>query len=732
VFEEILGEATLAYAAIDHLDPSDWRRLRRWRALLGDDDDHHDLWCQNRSTGGRRMLLTTTFILLAAAPPPSPTGPGIDWKRTPDQVASTCKSEVARARSRVKAALAADDKAKAAPSPLERLIAVEMAVADLQETMGPDWLLSSVAAPPLRAAASGCMKLIKAFTVELWADPALYATALAAQGAATSAADRALARRYAERGRQGGAALDPQARAQLTRLLDQIHQLESELTHAMDEDQLKAAVDLSPEEAASLPPSFAKTLKKSGKAVRLPVSPSSSDLVLRNLRPTGARERYVRALYQIGGAANVDRLQRVLALRRQAAKLLGYLSWAEYRLENTSVRTPDRARPMAHRLDTTVLPRARAEIAALAALKTAAGEPGPFALWDYRFYQSRFEESSFAVDPEAVRQYFPVDVVVPAALSVFEQVLGLRFEPVQPVSAWAPGVTEYAVKDAASGALLGWCYLDLEAREEKTLYSASSPVRFGHSLPGGGRVLPVAAIFGSAPRAAPGERALFGHPAVVALFHELGHLAHTLLAAAPYASLSGPQGGRADFIEAPSQLFEAWAWDPAILRRISRHVRTGEPLPEALAQKLAGLRRASVGVTWTRQAFFSLYDLEINGPAEVKDPTALWFDLWGKTTPLPPVLGGVPEASQVSEMSGYDGLYFGYTWSRIWAQDMATAFQRGGFTNPEVGLRFRRTMLEPGATAEPEALLQSFLGRPVRSDAFFEWLGLSPPAQPEE
>ncbi|HYV49259.1 MAG TPA: M3 family metallopeptidase [Myxococcaceae bacterium] len=678
------------------------------------------------------MLLTTALILLSATPPPPPTRPGIDWKRTPDQIASTCKSELARARSRVKAALATDDKSSAGPPPLERLIAVETAAADLQEALGPDWMLASVAPPPLRGAAEACMKSLEGFTVELGANPTLYTAALAARKSAESTADRALAQRYVERGRQGGAALDPQARAQLTSLLDQIHQLESEFTHATDEDQLKAAIDLSPEEAASLPPSFAKTLKKSGKSVRVPADPSTRDLVLRNLRPSSARERYVRALYQSGGSANMDRLQRVLALRRQAARLLGYLSWAEYRLETTSVRTPERARPMARQLGTALFPRARAEVATLAALKTAAGEPGPFALWDYAFYESRFEESSFAVDPEAVRQYFPLDVVVPAALGVFEQVLGLRFEPVQLASAWAPGVTGYAVKDAASGALLGWCYLDLEAREGKPLFSASFPIRLGRSLPGGGRVLPVAAIFGSAPRAAPGERALFGHPAVVALFHELGHLAHALLAAAPYASLNGPQGGRADFVEAPSQLFEAWAWDPATLRRVSRHVRTGEPLPEALAQKLAGLRRASAGVTWTRQVFLALYDLQINGPAEVKDPTALWSDLWGKTTPLTTVPGGVPEASLLQEVNGYDGLYFGYTWSRIWAQDMATAFQRGGLTNPEVGLRFRRTVLEPGATAEPEALLRSFLGRPVRTDAFFDWLGLSPPAQPED
>jgi len=163
------------------------------------------------------MLLTTTFILLAAAPPPLPTGPGIDWKRTPDQIASTCKSELARVRARVKAALAAEDKSKPGPPPLERLIAVETAAADLQEALGPNWLLASVALPPLRGAAETCMKSLEGFAVELGADPALYATAVTAQRSAETTADRALAQRYVERGRQGGAALDPQARAQLTK-----------------------------------------------------------------------------------------------------------------------------------------------------------------------------------------------------------------------------------------------------------------------------------------------------------------------------------------------------------------------------------------------------------------------------------------------------------------------------------------------------------------------------------
>jgi thimet oligopeptidase len=236
-------------------------------------------------------------------------------------------------------------------------------------------------------------------------------------------------------------------------------------------------------------------------------------------------------------------------------------------------------------------------------------------------------------------------------------------------------------------------------------------------------VLPLSAVVGNGPSAAKGERPLFTHQGVYELLHELGHLVDAMLSAAPYSSLSGVFT-RPDFVEAPSQLMEEWAWDPATLRRLSRHVRTGEPLPAELAARLAGLRRANVGAFWTRQAFLTTYDLELNGPAEVTDPTALYFELWAKMTALPPMAGTIPEASLLPEMGGYDATYYGYLWSRIRAADMLSEFKRAGLTSPQVGLRYRRAVLEPGSTAEPEELIQSFLGRPTRPDAFYESLGL--------
>jgi oligopeptidase A len=666
------------------------------------------------------MLLAFTLctLTLTAAPP----GPGIDWKLTGEQLSSLCQAELSLARSRVKSAL--DPSSPAAP--LDRVIAVETAVATLDEALGTTYPLSQGADPRVRAAAQSCIDGRMAFSVEIAANPALYAAATAAQSSARSGADRMLAQRFAEEGRHGGAALDPKARAELTALLDQIHALEAAFVRALEEDQAKAAIEVSPDEAATLPASFFKTLKRTpnGKGYLVPVGLSTNELVLKNLRPSAARERFMRVYSSIGGAANIDRLKKVLSLRREAAKRLGFKSWAESRLETASAKTPERALGLAREINAALLARARSEVAALAALKQKAGEPGVFAPWDYLFYEALLEQTAFSVDQERIRQYFPIDAVIPAIIGVLEELLGLKFEPLPPGSGWAPDVTGYAVRDAASGALLGWCYLDIAPAPTKFTRPSSGPIRLGRARPGGGRVLPIAVISGNGPAAAPGERALFTHQGVVEMFHEFGHMMHALLSAAPYASLNGIMG-RADFIEAPSQLFEAWAWDGKLLRRVSRHVRTGEPLPAETADLLGKLRRVSAGVFWSRQSFLATYDLELNGPADVSDPVALWFERWGQMTAVPGLTGTMPPASFLPEMGGYDATYYGYLWSRVWAMDIASVFQRAGLTNSGVGLRYRRTVLEPGATAEPEALITTFLGRPPSPDALYEEMGLA-------
>jgi thimet oligopeptidase len=182
---------------------------------------------------------------------------------------------------------------------------------------------------------------------------------------------------------------------------------------------------------------------------------------------------------------------------------------------------------------------------------------------------------------------------------------------------------------------------------------------------------------------------------------------------------------RPDFVEAPSQMLENFMWQPSILKEVSSNVETGQPLPDALIAKMIALKHVADGVIWTTQAFYAQYDMTIHssGPAVNVDTT--WRRLQPEMTPFSAIVGTHPEAGFEHLMGGYDAGYYGYLWSKVYAQDMFTVFQQGGLENPEIGMRYRKDILEPGATEEPDVLVQRFIGRPLSYDAFYRDIGIS-------
>ena len=221
--------------------------------------------------------------------------------------------------------------------------------------------------------------------------------------------------------------------------------------------------------------------------------------------------------------------------------------------------------------------------------------------------------------------------------------------------------------------------------------------------------------------AATGEKpALLRHDDVVVFFHEFGHLMASLLAETPYESLNQFQQ---DFVEAPSQMLENFVWTPSIMKKISAHVDTGAPLPDATIAKMVHARcvtdRLCNAYAATRQLLYSIADLDYHMAGPRVDTTATWAKLSRDTTPfaLPPGLH--PEAQFTHLVSGYDAGYYTYLWSLVYAQDMFTAFQKGGLENPAVGMRYRRTILAPARALSPDVEVKNFLGRPMSTGAFY-------------
>ena len=645
-------------------------------------------------------------------------GVGIDWALDPEDLQATCRRATSAATERVREVVA--DAPRAAAS-MERLVAVETALADLDGDLVAHTLLADVTSDDrLRAASAACKQAVAELHQSTASDARILALARQAGERAGNVADRALAARYIESGEGSGAHLDAGTRAVLNELLDRLKALEIEFQQALAAD--RTHIEISREEADSLPADLRQRLTATEDGYQVPVDFSGTGRqFLSTMASADARRRFQVAFLRRGGEANLARVQEALGLRSRIAALAGFESWADYRLATRMAGTPDRAMRLAREVAAGLRTQAGREMVALSDLKRRSGDATPFAAWDYLYFKAVLERERYDVDQERIRDYLPVERVIPAVMSVYSDLFGVEFHRVETERPWAPGVAQYAILAPGADEPMAYAFFDLVPRAGKYLRPASFPLRPGRRLPDGGYERPVSAIIGNGPGGRPEQPARFSHRELVEFFHEFGHLVHTTLSTAPYASLYGANVRR-DFVEMPSQMLENWTWDPDILARVSSHVRTSAPMPRELIDDLVATRYMDAGVFWTRQAFLAAYDLAVHGPEAEIDANALWFNLMPKLTPLPPTPGTMPPASFMPIMGGYDAGYYGYLWSRVYAQDLFEARFADDPLDADVGLEFRRQVLEPGGTVEPDELLERFLGRPVDDRAFLDAL----------
>jgi thimet oligopeptidase len=662
--------------------------------------------------------------VVAAATPSLPADTGIDWTLTPDQISSSCSAQTAALQKKIVAIKAIPDSQWTWQN---SLYAIETAESDFSDSMVAQFVSNQISPDKaVRDAATACQQAAQPVLVETTSDPRIYAIAehwAGPAGAQLMPADRKLAEIYVEGGRRSGAGLSEAKRAQVNALQDKLNDLQRDFGIALAEDA--TTIPISNDESKSLPASFVATLKTTATGYDVPVNESTFGQFMTNESVASARQRFWMANARRGGMKNIDRLQQAIAVRDQLAHLLGFQTWAAYRLDGEMAKDPKRVTSFLSQIDAALLPKARQELAELQTVKKSDGDTSPWEPWDYSYYENSLVKGRYAVDTEEVRQYFPVDHVVSSVLDIYQTLLSVRFAEIKPTSAWSPDVREFSIADANTGEPIGWFYLDLYPRQGKFGHFASFPLRSGRVLPDGSFQKPVDAIIGNWPVGAPGKPALLSHDDVVVFFHEFGHCMHSTLSKAPYETLYGT-AVRQDFVEAPSQMLENWMWQPSILKQVSSNVSTGQPLPDALIAKMVALKHVSDGADYTGQAFLASFDMTIHTSGPHVDVIKTWNDLRVKMTTNKVVAGTYSAASFGHMMSGYDAGYYGYLWSLVYAQDMFTRFESGGLESPVVGMAYRKDILEPGGSVEPDVLVTNFLGRPVSYDAFYKELGIKP------
>jgi Zn-dependent oligopeptidase len=327
-----------------------------------------------------------------------------------------------------------------------------------------------------------------------------------------------------------------------------------------------------------------------------------------------------------------------------------------------------------------------------------------------------------------VAKYFPLEAVLEGLFDTMQTIFGVRFEAVEPANAWHPDVKLFSIFDRAADTAqtappepVAHFFMDLFPRPNKFGHAAAFTLVSGRQLADGSYQRPVSAIVANFTKPSATQPSLLRHTEAVTLFHEFGHILHQTLTSTRCLRFSGTRTER-DFVEAPSQMLEHWVWRPEVLAGFSRHVDTGEPLPPDLLDAMLAAKNLDSGIFTTRQLYFAELDLAYHAAGERKDTTALAQELHTISGFEAPV--DTYWQAGFGHLFGYDAGYYGYKWSEVFADDMFTRFEAAGPLNPELGVEYRRQVLERGGAVDGDVLVREFLGREPNSDAFLKNLGL--------
>jgi thimet oligopeptidase len=484
------------------------------------------------------------------------------------------------------------------------------------------------------------------------------------------------------------------------------------------------------EELAGVPPEALSTFTKTEKGTYL-VTTKYPDYaaVISNAENGSTRKTLAIAYANRQAGPNTRLLEDAIVLREKIAQELGYKTWADYKIDGRMAGNRENVQAFLDQLRGPLEAKTRGEFATLLAIKQQR-EPGAAVVnaWDVVYLNEQLRKQEYALDEEAIRPYFPLDTTVAKIFAQYENLLGIRFTEVKDAKVWADGVKLYRIGNATTGSTIAYLYLDLHPRQGKTAGGMMYTITGGRAGPGAAYSVPVVAIITNF-RGPDGDKpSLLSHDDVGTLFHELGHTLHATLTRAPYATLSG-SNVEMDFVEAPSQALEEWAWQPQVLDEIAGlYTDPSKKLPADLRDRMIAARDMDAGYAYTRQLMFASEDMAFHtatGPVDVTDVSnTLYREMMG----IPSTPGAHEPATIAHFMGGYDAGYYSYLWSEVYALNIFAKFKEDGLDNTTTGSEYRRWILEPGNMQDGSVLLRGFLKKEPTTRVFYERFNITPVA----
>jgi oligopeptidase A len=627
---------------------------------------------------------------------------------------------------------------------------------DANERIGRAWgqvahLHAVMDTPPLREAYNANLPKVTQYWTELGQNQALFEKYKALHDSAGFAALSPARKRIVENAlrdfRLGGAELPPESKKRFAEIQEELARLSAKFSENVLDATNAFSIYVQKERTAGIPQDVLQAAReaaeKDGKPgwkftlhapSYLPVMQYADD---RALRETLYRESVTRAA-EFGKPEwdNTPLIARIVELRRELARLLGYQTYAEVSLVPKMAQSPEQVLAFLDDLATRARQFAEQDAAELKEFSRSALGIADLQAWDVAYAAEKLRAKRYAFSDQEVKQYFPEDVVVGGLFRVAETLYRVRIVASK-APVWHADVRFFDVVDDA-GRLVGQFYMDLYARETKRggawMDDAIARRRKGEAIQS-----PVAYLNCNFSRPVGGKPALFTHDEVLTLFHEFGHGLHHLLTRVEDLGVSGINGVEWDAVELPSQFMENFCWEWDVLGQMTRHVDAGAPIPRALFDKMLAAKNFQSGLAMLRQIEFAEFDMRLHwdfdptsGRGEPSRPNAvlqLLDEVRRRVAVLhPPAYNRFPQNFSHIFAGGYAAGYYSYKWAEVLSADAYSAFEEmgesKGVLDPATGQRFRDEILAVGGSRPAAESFRAFRGREPQVEALLRHSGM--------
>ncbi|MDX5592633.1 M3 family metallopeptidase [Pseudovibrio sp. SPO723] len=426
-----------------------------------------------------------------------------------------------------------------------------------------------------------------------------------------------------------------------------------------------------------------------------------------------------------GDTSNLEIIKVTVALRQERAQLLGFDSFAAFKLDDTMAKTPAAVTELLENIWKPARARALEEAADLQEMAQSQGDNLEIAPWDWRYYSEKVRQKKHELDEEEIKPYFQLDKMIEAAFYTANRLFGISFKEIDDVDRYHPDIRVYEVLNA-DGSHRGIFIGDYFARTSKRSGAWMSAFRKQHRT--NGNVTPIIVNVMNFSKAPEGEKTLLTFDDARTLFHEFGHALHGLLSDVTYPVISGTSVSR-DFVELPSQLYEHWLSEPEVLERFAVHYKTGEPIPQALLDKLLAAANFNQGFATVEYLATAMVDMAIHSEAKDDfDPQTFEKEVLERIDMPSQIImrHRTPHLAHAFAGDGYSAGYYSYIWSEVMDADAFEAFKEAGDPfHPETAQRLLTAIYSAGGKQSPEQAYLDFRGKMPSIEPLLKGRGLA-------